>query len=188
MIKTIENYIPKDDFEIADKKFMLKAYQIFGKQLFNRFSFFHFSSSAVVVNENFDKVLFIYHKIYRSWGWMGGHMDGSHNFFQVSKKEILEESGIKEVKPLSKEPISIEILPVWSHYKNGEALSSHQHLNVTYAFIANEEDELTVNKTETKGVKWILISELDQYVNEKVMLPVYQKIIRRILDEKANHL
>ena len=36
----------------------------------------HFTASAWVVNPARNKVLMIYHNIYNSWSWTGGHADG----------------------------------------------------------------------------------------------------------------
>lgn len=182
MIHIIKNYIPQDCFEEKDKNYMLEAYNIFGDELFSRHPFFHFSASGVVFNETKTKVLFIYHKIYDSWGWMGGHMDGEYDFKNVAIKEIKEESGIENLILYKEDPISIEVLPVWMHIKNNEALSSHLHLNVSYAFIADEQSTLRVNTAETKGVKWIDIDILDDVVREDEMKPIYKKIIQRVIE------
>src|SRR5690554_2974851 len=113
MIKQLLDYKAKDKYEQIDKTYMVEVYETYKEKLFSRFKFFNFSSLAVVFNENYTKVLFIYHKIYDSWGWMGGHMDGLTYFYLLAKKEVNEESGIKNFKPIFNEPVSIEILPVW---------------------------------------------------------------------------
>lgn len=188
MIEVIKQYTPQNKFEEKDRQYMLELYEMFKEKLFKRYQFFHFTASGVVFNESFTKVLFIYHKIYDSWGWMGGHLDGSTDFLITAKKEIYEESGLKNITPILPEPISIEVLPVWAHLKNGEVVAAHQHLNVTFSFTAKEEDELKINHFETNGVKWILITELDQFVKEELMLPIYKKIIERVLYEKTNYI
>lgn len=180
MIKEIIKYNPQDPFEVSDKLYMIELFEEYGEKLFSRFKFFHFSASGIIFNKDYTKVLFIYHKIYNSWSWLGGHMDGETDFLEVALREMKEESGLKNVKPIKITPVSIEILPVWFHFKNDEALSSHQHLNVSYAFVADETEQLIVNKEETKGAKWILIEDLEKYVSEEQMLPVYNKIINRV--------
>lgn len=181
MIKELLNYNPINKSEQEDKTYMLELFDIYKEKLFSRFKFFHFTASAVVFSEDLKQVLFIYHKIYDSWGWMGGHMDGEFSFLKVAIKEIKEESGIKDLKPIYDCPVSIEILPVWAHFKNNQYISSHQHLNLTYAFTASTKKVLVVNNKETLGVKWIKISKLEKYVTEKEMLPIYKKIIKRVI-------
>lgn len=55
----------------------------------------HCTSSAFLCNESLDKVLFVYHNIYDSYTWPGGHNDGERDFFKVAIRETEEETGIK---------------------------------------------------------------------------------------------
>ena len=59
-------------------------------------------------------------------------------------------------------------------------MKEHVHLNMSYVLIASKEEELKIKEDENSGVSWIKISELDDFVNEKVMIPIYEKIINRI--------
>lgn len=188
MIKEIVNYHPQDIFEIEDKKYMVELYDTYKEKLFTRLKYFHFTASSFVFNETFTKVLFIYHKIYDSWGWMGGHMDGCYNFYDVAKKEVFEESGAKNLKDVFEGPVSIEVLPVWYHIKDRKPISSHMHLNVTYAFFANDNEPLRLNEEETNGVKWIPVEKITDYVTEPEMLPIYIKIIERVQNEKISNI
>ena len=36
----------------------------------------HMTASSWLLNATYDKVLMIYHNIYHSWAWTGGHADG----------------------------------------------------------------------------------------------------------------
>ena len=53
----------------------------------------HFTASAWVVNPARDKVLMIYHNIYNSWSWTGGHADGETDLLAVALREVSEETG-----------------------------------------------------------------------------------------------
>ncbi|EPZ55371.1 NUDIX domain protein [[Clostridium] sordellii ATCC 9714] len=75
------------------------------------------TSSGFIVNKNRDKVLMIHHNIYNSWGWTGGHADGDSDLLHVAIKEAREETGLKNVRPITNEICSIEILPVSAHVK-----------------------------------------------------------------------
>lgn len=187
-MQTIINYTPLSGFEKEDKKMMLEVYETYGDVLFERFKLFHFTASGLVFNKSLTKILMIHHKIYNAWAWMGGHMDGEKDFLKVAIKEIKEESGIKSIAPISLNPISIEVLPVWQHYKAGEVVIAHQHLNVSFAFIADESEQLIKNKLETNDLKWILISKLKTIVEEPLMIPIYEKIIKRVQNEKINNI
>ena len=92
----------------------------------------HFTASAWVLNPSKNKVLMLYHNIYQSWSWSGGHADGEGDLLSVAMKEVKEESGLVSLKPLSDSPISIEILGVQPHYKKQKYVSAHLHLNYTF--------------------------------------------------------
>lgn len=51
--------------------------------------------SARVVNRERDKVLMLYHNIYHSWSWLGGHADGETDLLSVALREVKEEAGIE---------------------------------------------------------------------------------------------
>ncbi len=174
------NYIPKCDQEEKDKEMILDLCKVYGDKLLDRNTLFaHLSASGFVLNKDFTKVLMVFHNIFKSWSWTGGHADNERNLFCVAKREVEEETGVKNLIPVSENIISLEVLPVYSHYKNGKYVSNHLHLNLTYVFIASEDEELQIKEDENSGVKWINVGELKDNVKEKLMLPVYEKIIRQ---------
>ena len=122
----------------------------------------------------------VYHNIYRSWSWTGGHADGETDLLLTAMREAKEETGIKEVRPIFCKAQSLDILPVWGHFKRGRYVSSHQHLNLTYFLEADEEEVLKVKADENSGVVWIPLGELAKRVTEREMLPVYEKLIGRM--------
>ena len=144
MEKEIKLYVPYNKQEEQDRITLL-SWISSGMDLFTRKnSFAHWTASAWVVNQNMDRVLMVYHNIYDSWSWMGGHADGDEDLLHVAIKEVKEESGLKEVQPLSNELFSLEILTVDGHVKKGKYVSSHLHLNVTYLLMADDSQELTI--------------------------------------------
>ena len=42
----------------------------------------------------------IYHNIYKSWSWTGGHADGDSDLLNVAIRELKEETGVKNLKLL----------------------------------------------------------------------------------------
>lgn len=180
----INNYIPYNEQEFNDKLQILELMKKYDNLLDRLNVLAHFTTSAFIVNKSFDKGLFIFHKIYNSWSWVGGHNDGDDNFINVALKEAKEETGVN-VKLLSKEIYAIDNLCVSPHYKNGKFVSSHLHLNLTFLCIADENDNLIINNNETNGVKWI---KLDEFINkvsssEPYMRNyVYPKLISRLKD------
>ena len=119
----------------------------------------------------------IYHKIYKSWAWTGGHADGDSNLLHVAIKEAKEETGLKNVTPITENILGLDILNVNGHVKKGKYISSHLHLSIAYLLEANEEDELIINEEETNGVKWIPIDELHIHCTEKLYI---QNLIKKL--------
>jgi 8-oxo-dGTP pyrophosphatase MutT (NUDIX family) len=121
----------------------------------------------------------IHHNIYNTWAWTGGHADGDEDLLYVAIKEAKEETGLCEVYPLTKDIMSVDILTVNGHMKRGEYVSTHLHLSVAYALIADENIKLCINEEENSGVKWIDVEEIDKYSNEPHIVEVYRKIIKK---------
>lgn len=177
----LEKYIPYNEQEEVERKIMLNYFNIFDDVLTRKNEIGHFTSSAFVLNKERTKILMIYHKIYNSWGWVGGHSDGDSDLLYVAMKEAREETGIKNVKPVLNDIYSVEIINVNGHVKRGKYVGSHAHLNVTYLLEADENEELYIKEDENSGVKWVPIDEiLDESSEVWVKDVVYAKIIEKM--------
>ena len=114
----------------------------------------HMTASSWLLNATHDKVLMIYHNIYHSWAWTGGHADGDRDLLAVAKREAMEETGVTEIRAISEDIFSLEILTVDGHEKRGVYVPSHLHLNVSYLLEADEEEVLRIKPDENSGVRW----------------------------------
>jgi len=180
----LERYIPYNEQEENDKKIMLEYINNFDNILTRDNEFAHFTASAWVLNKQRDKVLMIYHNIYNSWAWTGGHADGDIDLLGTAIREVKEETGIKEVVPIINDIFSIEILCVDGHVKRGKYVSSHVHLNLTYLLEASEEEILSIKEDENSDVKWIDLEDVKKFSKEKWMI----KVIYSKLNEKLKKL
>ena len=90
--KEIEKYKPCNEQEENDKKVMLKCIDSCNDVLTRENEVFHFTASNWIVNKQRTKILMIYHNIYNSWAWTGGHADGNENLVEVALKEAEEEN------------------------------------------------------------------------------------------------
>ena len=153
----IAAYSPFNEQEAADKAlsldFLQKNPDAFSRT--NRIA--HMTASAWVVNPARDRVLMVYHKIYDSWSWTGGHADGEEDLAAVALREVREETGVRSARLLSEEIFSLESLTVDGHEKHGTYVPSHLHLNVTYLLEADDRDPLTVCEEENSGVRWFTL-------------------------------
>ena len=172
----IENYKPYNEQEKSDKEIMLNCINTFKDVLTRENKICHFTASNWIINKERTKVLMIYHNIYKSWAWTGGHADGDSNLLHVALKEAEEETGLKNLKLLSDGIFGIQILTVDSHIKREKFISSHLHLDCCFLLEANENEILKIKEDENSGVKWIDIEKAVEITNEPKMKPIYRKL------------
>lgn len=183
--EAIQRYKPINPQEKMDKEVVLDYIDQFYENILTRENkIAHMTSSGLILNKSLDKILMIHHKIYNTWAWTGGHADGMSDMLDVALKEAKEETGVCNIEPLTKSLISIDIIPVFGHIKRGKYVSSHLHLNTSFALIADEKEKLVINEEETNGVRWIEINKLDKYSNESYLINIYNKIIAKAREAK----
>ena len=180
----IENYLPYNIEEQKDKELILKYMDIFDDVLTRKNEIGHFTSSCWIVNKEKTKVLMVYHNIYDSWSWTGGHADGEDDLLKVAIKEAKEETGVKDIGVLDENIIAIDILPVVPHIKRGKFVSGHLHFCISYALVADESSHTEAKLDENSGVKWIKIDELENYSNEPYLIGIYRKIHKKVLMDR----
>lgn len=180
LIQQIADYIPVNEQEETDKLTLLNLLQCDADISVRESLLAHLTASAWVVNRDRTKVLMAYHKLYDSWAWLGGHADGSWDLSSVAEKEAREESGIQDLHFVSKNPVSLEILTVDGHEKKGKYVPCHLHLNVTYLFEAEENQNLACKPDENSGVAWIPMDSLAEKCSEPWFVErIYSKLVKK---------
>jgi len=180
LLESIESYRPFNEQEEKDKEVMINFIKTMDNVLTRENRIAHFTASAWVLNKDKSKVLMIYHNIYNSWSWTGGHADGEENLLEVAIREVQEETGVSKVIPITKEIFSIEIVTVDGHIKRGEYVSSHLHVNVTFLLEADDEEKLLVKEDENSGVKWFLLEDAVKASSEPWMRVIYAKLNEKL--------
>ena len=176
----IARYEPFNEQEMRDKQEILRFLERNDDAFLRQNTIAHMTASAWVVNPKRDKVLMVYHKIYDSWSWTGGHADGETDLLSVALREVTEETGVTHVRPVTRDIFSLETVTVDGHEKRGAYVSSHLHLNVTYLLEADDGEELRVCEDENKGVAWFSLDGALQASTE----PWFVKRIYGKLNEK----
>lgn len=179
-IHSIEEFVPSNEQESKDKEVILKYINMFDDILKRDNEMIHITSSGFVINKDKDKVLMVHHNIFNSWSLPGGHVDGEENLLGVAISEIKEETGVKNISPITNKIVSLDLLPVLGHFKKGKYVSPHLHISVVYLFQADENEEVIIKPDENSAVKWIPISEIDIHSNESHMKKIYNKIVSKI--------
>jgi len=181
----LKTFKPYNEQEEVDRKIMLKYLNDFDDTLTRQNEYGHFTSSSFILNKERTKIVMIYHKIYDSWAWTGGHSDGDNDLLYVAIKEAKEETGLKTVKPILNDIYSLEIINVKGHEKRGKYVASHVHLNATYLLEADENECIRIKEDENSGVKWVSINEILDMSSEPWMRDrVYSKIINKMKKDK----
>ena len=183
LIEQITNYKPVNEQEEKDKKIILDYMQKNADYLTRENEVAHFTTSIWTVNKERTKTLMVYHNIYDSWSWIGGHADGEEDLTSVALRELKEETGVEGASLVSEDIFSLEILTVDGHEKKGKYVSGHLHFNITYLAEANENQKLLINEDENKGVKWFAFEEALKASSEPWMVErVYKKLIHKSAD------
>lgn len=179
-IEEIKKYTPINEQEKQDKKIFLEVIEKYkNKAITRECETAHLTSSSIILNEEHTKMLMIYHKIYDTWTWTGGHVDGDTDLLEVALKEAKEETGIKEFKIINGIK-TLDILTVQGHIKKEKYVAPHLHLNIAYILEAKEQDELILNKEETKGIKWIDLKHVEKASGEKEIVYIFNKMLKKI--------
>ena len=93
LIYDIERYCPFNEQEEKDKALILNWIKTNDNAFSRENAVAHMTASAWVVNKDRSKVLMVYHNIYHSWSWLGGHADGETDLLAVAIREVKEEAG-----------------------------------------------------------------------------------------------
>lgn len=185
LIDDIRAYRPANEQEQADKLVILRALGN-DPNCFDRSAQAHMACSIWTVDPTLTQTLLVYHNIYDSWSWIGGHADGERDLAAVALRELSEETGMANAQLVdcgSGGVYSIEVLTVDGHVKHGEYVSSHLHLNVTYLAVADPREAVRVKPDENSGVRWAPIEDAVRLSTEPwIRDRIYRKLIDKLQD------
>lgn len=154
LLSLLHDYNPKDCLEQEHKKKMI-SFCINNNDCFKRScKKGHFTASAWVVNSKESEVLLIHHRKLGLWLQLGGHADGESNLLSVAIKEVLEESGLTSVEPITSSIFDLDIHKIPKYGKEDE----HYHFDVRFLLKSSKNDVLAKNE-ESIEVKWFPIDK-----------------------------
>ena len=154
----LEAFRPWNEQEERDRDALLRLLEA-GRAPYGREDPAHLTASAWVVSPDRERVLLAYHNLYNSWAWLGGHADGERDLLSVALREVREESGLEDVRPVTRDIYSVEILTVDGHEKRGRYVSSHLHLNITFLLEADPAAPVRRKPDENSAVGWFTLEE-----------------------------
>lgn len=181
LLGALSAFIPANEQEMRDRDEIARWIKTEDKAALRDCLAAHLTASAWVVSPDRKQVLMAYHNIYNSWAWLGGHADGEFDLCAVARREVMEESGLTELRLLTSGIFSIEILTVYGHEKRGQYVPSHLHLNVTYLFEGDPDAPVFVCPDENSAVRWLRADALSDSVSEAWMQArIYTKLMQKV--------
>ena len=155
----LARYIPCNEQEQYDRAEMLRLFQTMPDLYTRDNRTAHLTASGWITCPTRDRVLLAYHNLYDSWAWLGGHADGDRDLLAVALREAREESGLNDVHALRDDIFSLELLTVNSHWRRGQYVPGHLHLNVTFLLEADPHAPLHSKPDENSGVAWFSLDD-----------------------------
>lgn len=149
LLNLLEKYKPSSEEALFKEQMIafIKQYQnCFDRSL----EIGHITASAWLLNKDETKALLMHHAKLNKWFQVGGHCDGNPNVLEVAIKEAQEESGIKNIIPISNEIFDIDIHLIPANSKEKE----HYHYDVRF-LLKVESDEQIIQNSESKELRWI---------------------------------
>ncbi len=116
----------------------------------------HFTGSALVVDDERERILLLLHAKAGLWLQPGGHADGQADLAMVALREATEESGMAGLRVV-RPAIDLDI-----HVFRPRQGEPHTHLDVRYLVLAPPGAEPAGNH-ESEDIRWVRLDELADF-------------------------
>ncbi len=127
----------------------------------------------LISNPEHTKVLLMFHKKLQKWLQFGGHSDGDIDTLATAIREFHEESGIIREPDIFVDIFDIDIheIPADPKWR-----PTHQHYDILYLGVIPEDTPFVRQESEVDDIRWFDIDRIWEYVGEKRMLDMIEKI------------
>lgn len=185
LLDELERYQPFDQVEAKNLR-LIKDFMKSGTNLFSRSNLAgHINGSAYLLNEDLTKLLMTHHKALNTWLQFGGHSDGDENTMRVAMRETMEESGIKNFKPMqigNSYIMDVAVNDIPANEKKKEP--AHKHYDIYFMFTTAEKN-YTVSD-ESNDLRWFTLDEFKQLEpnqNRLRFIEKWENFKKNIVDE-----
>ncbi len=171
LLKQLRSYEPSDSFEQSMRDRII-AFVEAHTDCFERTQLSgHITASALIVNRERTHTLLTHHHKLEKWLQLGGHADGDPDPLNVAMREAEEESGLKEIVPVSKAIYDVDIHAIPARKLEAE----HFHYDIRFLFEADDRQPLVIS-SESKELAWVPLAEIERYTTEESMLRMIRKV------------
>lgn len=129
----------------------------------------HIVAGAFIYAKEDGMFLVLYHKDLKMYLYPGGHVDANDmNPLSASRREVLEETGLTNLKQLSvceDELIPIDIDTHMIGYNERLKIPEHYHYDFRYLFTIDKIEDVNMDSEELDNYKWISMEELEHDPN-----------------------
>lgn len=130
----------------------------------------HITGSAWIINREKTKTLLVHHAKLNKWVQPGGHADGDENVMRVALREVEEETGLSHLKPATDIfDVDIHIIPERKEFP------THFHYDIRFMVTGDDREPLVVSE-ESHDVRWINLSDLEEFNAERSVLRMRDKL------------
>ena len=127
-------------------------------------------AGGVILNEN-DEILLVYNNSTNSWTYPKGHVKENEGFLETAKREIFEETNIKNLELIS------ELPPYERPTRQKEGKLKIMHM---FLFKTNETENHS-NTRDIRKIKWVSINKIINYFSYKEEIDFFNSIKDRLL-------
>ncbi|HEV7349897.1 NUDIX hydrolase [Telluribacter sp.] len=171
LLSRLEEYTPLDENEremcLSTKRFIRTQPDCFERTL----AIGHVTGSAWVVSPDRAQVLLMHHRKLDRWFQPGGHCDGDPQVLEVAMKEATEETGLRQITPVSDQIFDVDVHLIPANSKE----AAHYHYDIRFLLEADPNQPIERN-AESKEVRWISLDKVAEYNNSESILRMVRKL------------
>jgi len=130
----------------------------------------HITGSAFIVSPDFRQTLLVHHAKLNRWLQPGGHCDGDQDVTRVALREGEEETGLHTLRLSTSSIFDLDIHPI----PQRKDFPAHDHYDVRFLVYGDPSEKITVSE-ESFDVRWVLLSQLEDYTREESVLRMRSK-------------
>lgn len=134
----------------------------------------HLTGSAWIVDAARSRALLTHHRKLDKWFQLGGHADGDPDLIAVAQREAFEESGLEDVRLVSREIFDVDrhLIPA------RKSDPAHYHYDLRFLFEADPSAAFLVSD-ESHDLAWVPIGDVTRLNPEESMARMVRKTLRR---------